>query len=307
MKLPNCIWPGLLIFIVSCETFLELELPDNEPRLVINALLEPSSPIFVHVTSSNSILEEDEFEIIPDAMVTVTDEEGRIHSLQFIKPNEWAPNYGYYTSEAFDPTPGSTYLVETSKSGFETASSQATIPLKPQIKSFSFRDLPRDQPRDIYYPSTEVEFTLVFDDPAGENFYEIELYYEGSGEVKDYEGNPYETTYKQFAYLYSKNPAYEQDYRNAPGIIINDRLFDQQEASINFQTHLPASSQLKLKVYLREITKEAYRYDMSYSLQRSNQGDPLSQPVQVFSNINNGFGILGARNSTFLEDSIFVK
>jgi hypothetical protein len=295
-----------MILVSSCETFVELEIPDSEQRLVINALLEPSSPVFVHVTSSNSILEEDEFEIIHDAMVTITDEEGMVHSLKFVRPNEWAPNYGYYTTEEFDPVPGSTYTIETSKPGFETATSYTKIPKKPNIKSFSFKNLPFEQNPYIQYQYPKIEFNLVFDDPAGENYYEIELYYEGSGEVTDHEGNQYETSYEQFAYLHPKNPAYEQDYRNYPGIIINDRLFDQQEASVDLQTAIPANAQLKVKVYLREITKESFRYGMSHSLQRNNRGDPLSQPVQVFSNIENGFGIMGARNSTYMEDSIFI-
>lgn len=306
MKILNCLLPVLLIFVSSCETFFELEIPDNEQRLVINALLEPSSPVFVHVTRSNSILEENEFEIVNDAIVTITDEGGIIYTLEFVEHEDYMPNYGYYSTEAFDPVPGSTYTIETSKPGFETATSHTKIPIKPQIKSFSFRNLPSDQHQNIQNQSSEMEFTLVFDDPAGENYYEIELYYEGSGKVTDHEGNQFETLYGQFAYLYSKNPAYEQDYRNDPGIIINDRLFDQKEASIDFQTYIPANAKLKVKVYLREITGESFRYDMSYTLQRSNRGDPLSQPVQVFSNINNGFGILGARNSTNLEDSIFI-
>ena len=307
MKLLNFLLPVVLIAASSCETFVELEIPDNEQRLVINGLLEPSRPVFVHVSSSNSILEEEEFQIIKDAIVTITDEGGMVHSLKFVEPNEWAPDYGYYTTEEFDPVAGSIYSIAVSKLGFETATSDTKIPSKPKIKSFSYKLLPSEQNPYIQYQYPKMEFNLVFDDPAGENHYEIELYYEGVGEMTDHEGNPYEMSYGQFAYLHPKNPAYEQDYRNDPGIIISDRLFDQQEASIDFQTSIPANVKLNLKVYLREISKESFRYDMSYSLQRNNSGDPLSQPVQVFSNIKNGFGILAAQHSTYLEDTIFIK
>lgn len=282
MKIFKYSLPVLLFIIASCETYFELEIPDNDPRLVINALLEPSSPVFVHVSISNSILEEDEFELVKDATVTITEEGGRIYSLEFVESNELAQNYGYYSTEAFDPVPGSTYTIETSKPGFETASSLTKIPAKPRIKSFSYRHLPSDQNPHLQNPYSELEFTLVFDDPAGENYYEIDLYYEGSMEVIDQEGNQYETVYRQFAYIYSKDPAYDQNYRNEPGLIVNDLLFDQQEASIDFQTYIPPGVELQLKVYLREITEESFRYGITSSLQKGNRGDPLSQPVQVF-------------------------
>lgn len=306
MKILNWLFPVLLIFVSSCETFFELEIPESAPRLVINALLEPSSPIFVHVSSSNSILEENEFEIVNDAVVTISDEGGKIQTLEFVELEDYMPNYGYYSTETFDLVPGSTYTIETSKTGFETATSLTKIPGQPKIKSFSYELLPFEEGIDLNNKYPEMEFTLVFDDPGGENYYEIDLYFEGSRVEYDQEGNPYETIYRQFAYLDSKNPAYDQDYHIEPGLVINDLLFDQQEASIDFQTYIPPRLDMKVKVYLREITEESYRYGTSVSLQKGNRGDPLSQPVQVFSNIKNGFGILRARNSTYLEDSIFM-
>ncbi len=43
---------------------------------------------------------------------------------------------------------------------------------------------------------------------------------------------------------------------------------------------------------LKSVTESYYQYHTTSDLQDWNEGDPFAQPVQVFSNIPNGLGIL---------------
>lgn len=289
----------------ACETFLEVEIPNSEPRLVVNTVLEPGSPVMVYVTSSKSVLEETEYEVIEDALVTIS-HNGILIPLQFVKDNEYWQNWGAYSTLAINPRPAEKYTIEVSHPAYKTATSTVTLPVPTVIKSFSHQIMPGQSSQDSWNPYPEVAFTLIFDDLPGMNFYEIDLLYEGEGEYTDHEGNTYETIYSQFTYLTTKNPAFEQTYRAEPGLLINDLLFEGKEAEVTFYTNLPTAIDLDLTVYLREINEEAYRYHVSANLQQENRGDPLSQPVQVISNVQNGFGLVKARTSTFIKDEIFI-
>ena len=47
---------------------------------------------------------------------------------------------------------------------------------------------------------------------------------------------------------------------------------------------------------LKNISKSYYDFQSTYGLQDWNDGDPFAQPVQVFSNIENGIGIFMTGN-----------
>jgi hypothetical protein len=55
--------------------------------------------------------------------------------------------------------------------------------------------------------------------------------------------------------------------------------------------------------YLKEITEDLYRYYYSYEEHLYAKDDPFSEPVTVFSNVNNGLGIVGA----FAQDVDSIK
>ena len=64
---------------------------------------------------------------------------------------------------------------------------------------------------------------------------------------------------------------------------------------------LNSEKTLSLTLYLHNISKSYYYYRTSLELYVDASRNPFAQPVQVFSNINNGFGIFaGAQISYFV-------
>jgi len=45
------------------------------------------------------------------------------------------------------------------------------------------------------------------------------------------------------------------------------------------------------KFELLHVTEDFYRYQQSIRLQQENDGNPFAQPVQVFSNVQGGYGL----------------
>ena len=52
----------------------------------------------------------------------------------------------------------------------------------------------------------------------------------------------------------------------------------------------------KYTIFLRNTSKSYYLYRQSVDLQRWTEDDPFAQPVQIYTNITNGFGILSGYN-----------
>ena len=56
-------------------------------------------------------------------------------------------------------------------------------------------------------------------------------------------------------------------------------------------------------VYLISASEDYFRYKRTYSLQEESSGDPFAQPVNVYNNIENGFGIVAG----YSEDVFVYK
>ena len=58
---------------------------------------------------------------------------------------------------------------------------------------------------------------------------------------------------------------------------------------------------LGVRVYLHNISKSYYYYRTSLELYQSASGNPFAQPVQVYSNIENGFGVFAGSQISYFD------
>ena len=56
-----------------------------------------------------------------------------------------------------------------------------------------------------------------------------------------------------------------------------------------------------IDVYFYTISESVYNYHKSIKIYNDIEGIPLIQPVQVFSNIDNGYGIFAGANSDIIN------
>lgn len=280
----------LIPFFGGCEQFLEVELPGQEPRLVMNALLETSDTIRVYLTKSRGILEgreNDGFEYVKDGKVFLKNEAGEISNFGFIDESNPIESFAYYYLAGYDFQVNQQYEIIAESSGFNEISAQVQFPEKVAIQELSYRNL---GPADSFTDHDLLEFTLKFDDLPGENFYELTGRFYGQSTTNEnsfYSGdlNPRPV-----------NPAYERDSWTYRGLLFDDVLLDGNDSEIVFRATFPRDYDLDITIELSHVSESYYRYIETVGLQDYNRGDFLSQPVLVYTNIRNGMGILKARN-----------
>lgn len=71
-----------------------------------------------------------------------------------------------------------------------------------------------------------------------------------------------------------------------------------------YEEHKGDSSPEKVFVNLHRINKDFYQYVRSYSAYQNTNGNPLAEPVNIMTNVNNGFGFFSAYST--VKDSVII-
>ncbi|MCC5939136.1 MAG: DUF4249 domain-containing protein [Lunatimonas sp.] len=295
--LSKCLIPVGLLILLSCEQFLEVDLPGQEPRMVLNALLDPSDTLKVYLTRSRGILEgreyEEFFDLISDADVYLETEAGDRFPLEYVdRSRPFDPNAFYRLSE-FSFLPNQSYRLVAEAPGYETIQASQVLPVPVPIQSV---ETVRLGPDGSWGNSELIEFRVRFADPPGKNFYELSGRIFGS-DTAVFEGQPFLRMYSSDLYPRPVNPAFEKDHLLRSVLLFEDALLPGQDAELVFRTSVPVDYELlEVTLNLAHVTESYFRYYDTADLQYYNRGDFLSQPVLVHTNVENGMGIFMARN-----------
>ena len=285
----NQTFPALLILILglvsfSCETVVDVDIPFDRPQVTLTTVLRANEFPNVRLSFSKYALDNsNSFEPIKNAQVFL-EIEGVTHELEYEEENGVYKNLDLLIQE------GKQYKVIANVPDYQPVTAIETIPEVVPVKSFTFNgEIQKD------FWSIEQDITITFDDPIGENFYEIYGYANIKTTFEDQFGNEQEHISFQPLQLNPKNPTYQNDYRFENTILINDRLFEGQEAIIDmfsYGSFFTIEGDVEIFMVLKSVSESYYNFHTTYGLQWWNDGDPFAQPVQVFANIQNGIGII---------------
>ena len=286
---------------ISCEKVIPFEGDVNTPKLVINSVFESDSTFKVHVSSSRSVIDTASFKNIDDAIVTIKDRnENIIETLNHVEN-------GFYKGQTF-PQENQTYILEVNHPNYANITASDSLPSPITINSVDTST--------IIDPinGNRLQISMNFDDPENtQNYYLIETYSVNEYLViKNSDTTEYELdTTKQFMVLTDEvfqnggSPWREQG-------LFNDLLFNGQNKTLELE--IPNDSwsgsedgydwsyqTLTLRLYLHNITLSYYYYRTSLELFQNASGNPFAQPVQVFSNVENGFGVFAGSQISFFD------
>jgi hypothetical protein len=280
----------IVLAFSACEQFLEVELPGQEPKLVLNALLENTDTIRVSLSKSRGVLdasENDRFEQIKNGQVFIQPENGPRIPLIFKERNSPFETISFYYLAGYDFKAGGTYKIFAESPGLASVNSQVIFPESIPIKEITYQDL---GPNGSSQNQNLFEFTLKFEDPNDKNYYELD-------------GNILGRSTTQANNFYSGglnprpvNPAYEKDYSWGSGLLFSDVLLRGKDSEMVFRINLPKGFEMDVEINLIHVSESYYKYHDSADLQNYNRGDILSQPVLIYNNIQNGLGNFSARN-----------
>ncbi len=321
MRLQNLVLSILIIITSACETVVEVDIPREAPRLVVNAILEQDSVVRFQLSQSKSSLDSSPLQRISSAEAVLF-KDGR----QIAHFREEA--LGQYTAD-HQVEAGSEYSIRVSREGYEPVEAETFIRNPVNISSVRYDTLVTE--RSVYFReqdsmviNTSVnpsEIRLTINDPAGEkNYYEITVLEDATIFSRSYddEGNPIiedTVTYRFPAYLSSEDPVFGSsgeifdDVSSVGGetLLFSDDIFDGREYTVNFNYEFPLSySDENTNIYyviLRTLQREQYLYFRSVRLQSETEGNPFAEPVPVFNNIVGGYGIF----TGFSRDQVIIE
>ena len=295
----------ILSSIISCEKIITFEGEDIVPKLVINSIFEKDSIFKVHVSNSKSIVGNGSISNISNASVLIKDINGNIiDSLIY-------GNNGFYIGQQ-KPNQITDYKLEVNHTNYSSVYSIDNLPSLITINNIDTNTIISNDFDDL---EERIELTVSFDDPFGtQNFYLVESFVSGPygfiyNDDTIWEANS-DTTLQVEMILTDEVFQNNGNPKQNSGIF-NDLLFDGQTKLLNLEISKSTISEKEgkriivnsdhIKFYLHNISMDYYYYLTSLNLYNDRSGNPFAQPVQVFSNIENGFGIFAGAQISKME------
>lgn len=291
------LWPLLLLLLAACEQEVTITLPDSDPKVVVNTILNPDSVVDVQVFKSRKLFSTDSA-ILPIRDASVSMWENGQPAGPF-SPTLLATR-GYYTHRsAWKPHPGTSYSLLVNATGFPSARAEITIPNKPTYSFISLNDSAffRD---DQYFDVMKIE---ISDPPNEANYYEINVWANDTIPFLLPPGVPQPPSIFRPLYLESDDPLVTGASNGLGGgprgngtLVFGDEPFDGKKASITLRfRHDERLFADSMRLEVTALSKPLFQYKVSYEKQLDARYNPFAEPARVFSNITNGVGLMGAR------------
>lgn len=273
----------MAISLWSCETVVEIDLPEHKPVLVMNGVMSTDSVLKVKITHSKSSLDNAAIQPIQNASVSLYLSGGQ-HLGDLTHQGG-----GYYSMPSFTPAAGTQYVIEATAPNYDKISATDAIPVPVQIVSYTLKDSVLDSGNGYLVAQLDV----TFNDPLEKNYYAIEL-------LRIDTLFP-DTPYVEQVWIYPANSESGSEEEGLTDVLVNDEVFNGKTYTVSLlmdsyhlQPFYQPNHTLQLHLRMKTISRDLYLYEKTFHLQQLNSGNPFSEPVRVHGNINGGFGILGA-------------
>lgn len=288
---------SLSIAFLSCEKIIDIDIPEGERKIVINGLINPDSLVKINVSRSLSVLENDQFVFLENARV-------HFYENDDFKALMTYDGGGFYSIPGFYPVSNAEYRIEVESAGLQSVQAITNLP-----SPITMTDIDTSSVTDEWGGgSLKMSFSL--NDPEEENYYAVSMFV--THKIFDYEN--FELLDSLITY-----PIYFDFVQNGQGGI-QDRLIENNSA-IYFNNKVFLSDQLfngklfdldlsvgkyffgqadtvKLEVKVDHVSKSYYLYAASLNKYYQANGNPFSEAVSVFTNIEKGLGIFTGYSST---------
>lgn len=280
-----------LIILFGCEKEVDLKIDEDESKIVLNAWLKTEQHPLVEINHSTFIFDKRGTDKIENAEVTLFANNKEIGILEHFES-------GFYENQNLVIKPDTEYKIIAKVAGFEdvSATDKSSVKLTESDYTFAYK-IVDNQYGPEYESQSEVNITIK-DKAATEDFY-LFLVKETS---KSWDSKyPEDTTYyKNNAYLESIDSQTEIIYLNTIGPIqlLKDELFNGNSYTARLKTtdlrkknysEDDYNTIIQYTVEIHKISKSLYLYFKS--LEYNRYPDPFTEPSQIFTNVENGYGI----------------
>ncbi|MAN50278.1 MAG: hypothetical protein CMD04_05630 [Flavobacteriales bacterium] len=290
----------LKLFIVftffGCEemsTVIDIDLPEHNPLLVVNSVPEIKDYVRVYISHSLDPLSNNQYKFLDDATVLLK-YDNIIDTALFVQSSSEEPCY-YNVPNLIE---GKTYTLEAYHHDYPTANSTISVPFGVAIENV--------QVDSLYENRILLNFSII--DPIEENYYYLRFTIKQNGKWKT-------TAFESSDPSFDDRGLIDDGQISGRKILFNDQLFNNSKKSFDVNLIIKnndSDDQFSLdndninlsidsvKIHFFTITESYYKYHLSRKMQDRNENNPLNnllgtEPVVVYNNINNGYGVFGVR------------
>ena len=275
---------------MSCELMVDVKVPYDGDKVVVNAVQSIDSLWTVELSRSNYILAPyNAFFPVDYATVVITKPDGDTEQLQLMKTGS-----GKFVGTTY-PEVGKKYKVTVMPTGLDPVEAEMSVPDRVNIINIewdSSQVKPPNGPDD--FTSFSLPFKITFSDPPGQkNFYAIEVFQTRALKHTDLATGvtSYDTIFQEIrSQIDDPGIASKKAWRQW----FADAIFDGKTYTLPLHINMYSFSDnqiVELQVRLVNMSEEYFRYLDTVELSFEVEGDPFAQPVQIYSNTSNGFGI----------------
>ena len=269
--------------ITSCEKEIKLKESEVKARIVINSIFVAEDTLLVNLSESRNILFNNggDLPFINNGTVVLKDNNG--NTVGNLVHSELG---NYYLASPF-PESGKTYKIEVTAPNFDAVSAVTTVPSSLGVVTLDTLSTGIDKMR--------ISVTLT-DNPNEKNYYSMTVL---AIETYTFEISPgvFNTDTEINGGVCSKDvnvqgtSADEEGDKCAEELFFSDALFNGGTHTFKLDKWFNAKNADTMIVKVRSVSEDLFKYKTSLQKYNETSGNPFGEPVQVFTNITNGFGI----------------
>ena len=289
----------------GCEKAVDVDVPFESPKLVLNGFMNPDSSFSAHISKSQFVLDRADLKNIPDATVRIYEGENLLGEMEHQEE-------GLYKLPDIFPEPGKTYTIQAEKAGFAEVNAKEIVLNPLNISDFKYDTTGVKEIGEI---KVAYEFTLH--DPAGEkNYYLLRLTEKGLR--KTYYGLNSETEEPEwkwlpYVHLLSTESAdlLMESYCvgfSGCGFFLRDDFLDGKDYRIKLTSRYYKNQHdrdnfkdVSYYFAIYQISETYYRYLKTLDQNQGIQDNPFAEPAKVYSNIEGGYGIWTSLTLTTIQ------
>ncbi len=274
--------------LCSCEKVVEFDIEEMERHVVVNALPCTDSALFVNITYSRFFLDNQPFQAVTDATVTVD-----INGTSVTSSGRDGANYLF----GHTVTAGDTMTVHVNVPGHDEIVGGTRIPALPTM-------LPPVAEIDTLMPISMGNVTFTLDDPVGNNYYYTYILERDSGTQWNLWESKWDTidTVKHAYFNCLNHEITNTEVNSVIGmmdyfseLLFTDRDIDGQsyEITLSLPMFKDTAEHPLLKEYtlvVESLSKEAHQY-IKETLAANGMESYFAEPTRIYSNLSSKIGI----------------
>jgi len=267
------------LLFTACEKVIPYEEQSYTEGIVFNSVLVSGEPISILVSRTQSILQDNYDPVNGEFISTrLSDCTVSLYENGTLVAQTTEDNSGRYDLN-YIPIAGPNYRLEIQHPDLPDASAETSIP-------------------------PTIPITYANGAPTADNYTRIELGWTDTPEVKYYAFAPYSVDsifqFQQLTSWSTSSPYFPTDatgdgmvYYYDDGVFL-DELFKNEAAQLEIETYDYFGNEEghSLKAVLLTCSESYYLYKSSVRLYRESNGGLFAQPVQIYSNVTGGYGVL---------------